>query len=99
VSDHEAFEVPSGLPNIVTLAIQLWGEPTSRKPGEVRFGTNGSKSVKPAPVNTWRDHESDEGGGYVKLYELKYGNQRGRIPRRPLHYNFTRSTRRCRKFH
>jgi putative DNA primase/helicase len=69
----EAFEVPSGLPNIVTLAIQLWGEPTSRKPGEVRFGTNGSKSVKPAPVNTWRDHESDEGGGYVKLYELKYG--------------------------
>ena len=73
MNDYNSFDVPPGCPDIVTLATSLWGEPTSRKDGEVRFGQNGSKCVKPAPLNVWHDHESNEGGGYNTLYKLKYG--------------------------
>ena len=73
MNDHTSFDAPPGCPDIVTLATSLWGEPTSRKDGEVRFGQNGSKCVKPAPLNVWHDHESNEGGGYNTLYKLKYG--------------------------
>jgi Virulence-associated protein E len=70
---QSTFEVPPGLPDIVTVASQLWGEPTRRKPGEVRFGKRESKVVRPHPANTWFDHEADTGGGYVELYTMKYG--------------------------
>ncbi len=73
MNDHTSFDVPSGCPDIVTLATSLWGEPKSRKDGEVRFGQNGSKSVQPAPLNLWHDHESNVGGGYLDLYKLKHG--------------------------
>ena len=76
---ERAFEVPSGLPDIVALGIQLWGDPTNRKPNEVLFGKHESKIVNPAPVNTWFDHEANVGGGYCALYKLKYGT----MPERP----------------
>jgi hypothetical protein len=76
-----------GCPSIVELAIELWGQPTSRKPDELRFGTNGSKSVRPSD-NTWFDHERGEGGGYVEIHRVKRGdlpkrrhaNGNGRLP-------------------
>jgi hypothetical protein len=67
------FEVPPGLPDIITLGKLLWGDPTNRNPDEVRFGSHGSKIVKPAPQNVWCDHEAGVGGGYIDLYRLKYG--------------------------
>ena len=73
MNDYTSFDVPPGCPDIVTLATSLWGEPTSRKDGEIRFGQHGSKCVKPAPLNYWRDHEANVGGGYLSLYKLKYG--------------------------
>lgn len=68
-----SFQVPDGCPDIVTLATALWGEPSKRTDGEVRFGANGSKSVKPAPLNLWADHETNESGGYLELYKAKFG--------------------------
>jgi hypothetical protein len=61
-------------PSIVELARQLWGEPNKRlsKPDDVRFGTNGSKSVKPSTY-TWHDHEAEKGGGYVELHRMARG--------------------------
>ncbi len=67
------FEAPSGLPDIVSLATQIWGKPTKRTPDKVLFGAHGSKCVHPAPANTWFDHEANTGGGYCALYELKHG--------------------------
>jgi len=49
------------------------------KRNEVRFGSRQSKCVRPAPVNTWHDHETAEGGGYLDLYVKKYG----RVPNPP----------------
>jgi putative DNA primase/helicase len=76
---HTTFEVPSGLPDIVTLGALLWGDPTKRKPNKVTFGDRESKVVIPAPINTWYDHEAEKGGGYCELYKLKYGA----MPARP----------------
>jgi putative DNA primase/helicase len=73
VSQHAEFEIPSGLPDIVALGTQLWGEPTKRTPDKVEFGARGSKCVQPAPANTWFDHEANKGGGYLDLYRLNYG--------------------------
>jgi hypothetical protein len=67
------YEVPCGLPDIVSLGIRLWGEPTKRTPGKVLFGGHGSKCVQPAPINRWFDHEANVGGGYVDLYKLNFG--------------------------
>jgi hypothetical protein len=68
-------------PTIVELAIERWGAPnetlSKRDGSEVRFGTNGSKSVKPAQ-NIWRDHEVGEGGGYIDMYHAV----RGELPPR-----------------
>jgi putative DNA primase/helicase len=61
-------------PTIVELAIEVWGQPnrllSSRT--ELRFGANGSKSLKPAEM-VWRDHEAGTGGGYVPLWHLARG--------------------------
>jgi hypothetical protein len=70
---HQNFQVPPNLPDIVTLGTLLWGEPTRRTEDKIEFGSRGSKCVKPAPANTWFDHEANEGGGYLDLYKLKYG--------------------------
>jgi putative DNA primase/helicase len=56
-------------PTIVELAVELWGQPTERRQDSVRFGTRGSKSVKPL-TNEWFDHEANEGGGYKALWLL-----------------------------
>ena len=67
------FEIPSGRPDIISLATQLWGKPTKRTPGKALFGAHGSKCVQPAPINKWFDHEANVGGGYLDLYKLNYG--------------------------
>jgi putative DNA primase/helicase len=72
-SSQQEYEVPAGLPDIVSRGIRLWGEPTKRTPGKVIFGAHGSKCVQPAPTNTWFDHEANVGGGYFDLYKLNYG--------------------------
>ena len=72
-SSQQEYEVPPGLPDIVSLATQLWGKPTKRTPSEVLFGAHGSKCVLPAPTNTWFDHEAETGGGYIDLYKLNFG--------------------------
>lgn len=55
-------------PTIVELAIELWGEPNSALSSRdnVRWGGKGARSVKPS-ADTWYDHETGEGGGYVDL--------------------------------
>jgi putative DNA primase/helicase len=67
-SGHTSFAPDPGWPTITELAIELWGQPN--KPlssrDDIRFGAKGSKSVKPS-ANTFHDHESGEGGGYVDL--------------------------------
>src|ERR1700731_2158527 len=72
-SSQQEYEVPSGLPDIVSLAIRLWGETTKRTPDRVLFGANGSKCVQPAPTNTWFDHEAKVGGGYFDIYKFDVG--------------------------
>ena len=67
------FESPSGLPDIVSLATQIWGKPTKRTPDKVLFGAQEFKYVEPAPANIWFDHEANTGGGYCALYKLKHG--------------------------
>jgi Protein of unknown function (DUF3631) len=54
---------------VITLATRVWGPPTSRTAREVRFGTNGSKSLHLDDLK-WYDHEDQVGGGYVKLRNL-----------------------------
>ncbi len=68
-----SFEVPDGCPDIVTLATKLWGDPSARTDKEVRFGTNGSKVVQPAPRNVWTDFEANTSGGYLDLYKRAFG--------------------------
>jgi hypothetical protein len=60
---------------IEDLAPDVFG-PLNRKlskPGDLRFGTNGSKSVDPEE-QVWYDHEAKTGGGYVKLLEMAGGS-------------------------
>jgi hypothetical protein len=61
-------------PSITELAANLWGGPNKQLStrAELRFGTHGSKSVKPKE-RIWRDHETGKGGGYIDLYLLVYG--------------------------
>jgi putative DNA primase/helicase len=58
-------------PTIVELAIELWGQPNQKLStrDDIRFGANGSKSVKPSSL-IWKDHESGDGGGYVEMWRL-----------------------------
>lgn len=64
----------AGDSDIEKLARTLWGEPNRQKStrDDIRYGTNGSKSVRPKD-RTWYDHESNEGGGFVDLYQKAYG--------------------------
>ena len=66
-------------PSIEELAIERWGQPNKRLStrDNIRFGTNGSKSVKPS-ANVWRDHETGEHGGYVEIHRAT----RGDLPKR-----------------
>ena len=56
------------------LARQAWGEPNPRHSTreDLRFGNNGSKSVK-LKTGEWFDHEADKGGGYRELYKEVHG--------------------------
>ena len=54
-----------------SVAVELWGEPTSRKgEREMRWGRKGSKSLT---LNTgrWYDFENDRGGGVLELVEIE----------------------------
>ena len=58
-----------------SLARQRWGEPPNKAlstRAELRFGRNGSKSVKLAD-GIWYDHEENVGGGYRDLYKAVHG--------------------------
>ena len=57
---------------IAPLARHFWGDPNEQlsKPGELRFGSHGSKSVD-LEKNQFFDHEANEGGGVIKL--VQYG--------------------------
>ncbi len=65
---------------IEPLARYFWGEPNEQhsKPGELRFGTHGSKSVN-LEKNVFHDHETSEGGGVIKLVQYAQGVE-GRAP-------------------
>ena len=52
--------------HLIEAATKLWGNPTSTKPTEWRFGTHGSKSINIKDL-TWYDHEGCQGGGVVDL--------------------------------
>ena len=53
------------------LARHFWGEPNEQLSNsqELRFGTNGSKSVH-LEKNTFYDHEAKDGGGVLKLVQF-----------------------------
>jgi putative DNA primase/helicase len=59
-------------PSIVELATEAWGQPTDRSPHEIRWGANGSKSVRLSDL-TWFDHEANAGGGYVDIWRIARG--------------------------
>lgn len=44
----------------------LLGDPTSKKPNEIRYGRQGSMAID-LNKGTWFDHERDEGGGVLDL--------------------------------
>jgi hypothetical protein len=61
-------------PHIGLVAKAVWGEPNARLSTrhDMRFGTNGSKSVD-LRKGVWRDHETDEGGGVLDLLRITKG--------------------------
>jgi hypothetical protein len=61
-------------PHIGLVAKAVWGEPNARLSTrhDMRFGTNGSKSVD-LRKGVWRDHETDEGGGVLDLLRIMKG--------------------------
>jgi hypothetical protein len=61
-------------PHIGLVARAVWGEPNARLSTrhDMRFGTNGSKSVD-LRKGVWRDHETDEGGGVLDLLRITKG--------------------------
>ena len=78
-ANQSSFVIPPGCPDIVTLGRQLWGDPTKQTKTEIRFGSHESKVIRPSPANTWYDHETNTGGGYLDLYKLKFGT----LPAKP----------------
>jgi AAA domain len=58
------------------VAKRLWGNPNRAhsKPNELRWGTNGSKSVN-LFKGTFFDHESNEGGGALDLIKRETGRE------------------------
>ena len=75
MTTHTPFTPDPAWPSIQELARLQWGEPNkpASKPDDIRFGSKGSKSVKPS-TNTWFDHEADKGGGYLDLYQAVHGH-------------------------
>ena len=67
------FEVDPSWPTIEELAVRLWGKVTGRYQGgnELRFGAKESKSVRLREL-TWFDNETQEGGGYIRLWSQLY---------------------------
>jgi hypothetical protein len=61
---------------MLALARQLWGEPNKEYStlDDIRFGSRGSKSVKPKDL-VWYDNETGEGGGFIDLRRRVEGNQ------------------------
>ena len=59
-----------------SLARKLWGEPNDERStrDDLRFGSRGSKSLRPKD-GKWFDHEASEGGGYADLYEKVHGKR------------------------
>lgn len=62
-----------------TIARHYWGEPTSTRGSELRWGTHGSKSVD-LKKGTFYDHEAGEGGGVVDLVKMHEGAQLASLP-------------------
>ena len=62
---------------IERVARDLLGEPNGNlsSPGNMRFGTNGSLSIKKAD-DTWYDHEACEGGGVFDFVAREQGGTR-----------------------
>jgi hypothetical protein len=58
--------------HIESVARHYWGEPTSAKRNELRWGTFGSRSVD-LRKGTWFDHEAQEGGGVIDLVKREEG--------------------------
>jgi hypothetical protein len=58
-----------GREDLIAAARKLWGEPTSKRQVEWRFGTHGSKSIDLVDL-IWHDHEANTGGGVVELVGL-----------------------------
>ena len=67
------FEVDPSWPTIEELAVRLWGKVTGRYQGgnELRFGAKELKSVRVKEL-TWFDNETQEGGGYIRLWSQLY---------------------------
>jgi 5S rRNA maturation endonuclease (ribonuclease M5) len=55
------------------IAIELLGEPTSKKSDEWRWGRKGSLVLNLESAS-WYDHEADQGGGIIDLINYKGGN-------------------------
>ena len=51
---------------IGTVARHFWGDPSTTKGTELRWGSHGSKAVD-LEKGTWFDHENNEGGGLKDL--------------------------------
>lgn len=66
-------DAPPPAGEIIRVATRLWGEPNRQQSNghEMRFGTNGSKSLD-VDKRTWFDHEAGEGGGWTDLYKLAH---------------------------
>src|SRR5688572_29618808 len=67
-------EMSDFAPHIGTVAKAVWGDPNTRLSSrhELRFGTNGSKSVD-LRKGVWRDHERGEDGGLLDLLRVHKG--------------------------
>jgi putative DNA primase/helicase len=63
---------------IVPVARKLWGVESRQHstPNNLRWGTNGSRSVHPFK-GVWHDHETNEGGGTLDLIRRETGNADG----------------------
>jgi RecA-family ATPase len=54
------------------VATRFWGDPTSIRPKESRWGSRGSRSVN-REKNVWFDHEANEGGNTIQLVQRELG--------------------------
>ena len=66
--------------NIGVIAQEIWGDPNKRLShgNELRFGSQGSKSVD-TEKGTFYDHETGESGGFVDLFKLARPQINGNI--------------------